>query len=88
MGTKNAPGDFDCYANAKPDEPIFVLLGRDLAAPDIVRRWAAHYLAQKRLDYTENGERQYLPQKVWDKYSEALRCAVAMEQWRRENPPS
>ena len=26
MGTKNNPGKFDCYANAKPDEPLFVLL--------------------------------------------------------------
>lgn len=29
MGTKNQPGSFDCYANAKGDEPLFVLLGRD-----------------------------------------------------------
>ena len=28
MGTKNNPGRFDCYGNAEPDEPIFVLLGR------------------------------------------------------------
>lgn len=30
MGTKNNPGAFDCYANAEPDEPMFVLLARDL----------------------------------------------------------
>lgn len=29
MGTKNNPGEFDCYANAAPDEPMFILLGRD-----------------------------------------------------------
>jgi hypothetical protein len=40
MGTKNAPGEFDCYANAKPDEPMFVLLGRDPLAGDLVRTWA------------------------------------------------
>jgi hypothetical protein len=29
MGTKNQPGKFDtCYANADPDEPMFVLLGK------------------------------------------------------------
>lgn len=33
MGTKNNPGAFDCYANAEPDEPMFVLLGRDKHAP-------------------------------------------------------
>ena len=33
MGTKNNPGQFDCYRNAEPDEPMFVLLARDERAP-------------------------------------------------------
>jgi hypothetical protein len=41
MGTKENPGVFDCYANAKPDEPMFVLLGRDPMAGVLVRQWAA-----------------------------------------------
>lgn len=40
MGTKNEPGKFDCYAEAEPDEPIFVLLGRDSMAGALVREWA------------------------------------------------
>ena len=40
MGTKNHPGAFDCYANADPDEPMFVLLGRDRHAAGLVRLWA------------------------------------------------
>jgi hypothetical protein len=40
MGTKNNPGKFDCYANATPDEPMFVLLGRDPFAATLVRMWA------------------------------------------------
>jgi hypothetical protein len=40
MGTKNNPGAFDCYANAEPDEPMFVLLGRDKHAPTLVWLWA------------------------------------------------
>lgn len=40
MGTKNNPGKFDCYANAEPDEPIFVLLGRDPHAYKAVWKWA------------------------------------------------
>lgn len=40
MGTKNKPGEFDCYANAEPDEPMFVLLGRDRHAPALVWLWA------------------------------------------------
>lgn len=40
MGTKNNPGKFDCYANADPDEPMFVLLARDPLASDLVLLWA------------------------------------------------
>lgn len=40
MATKNKPGDYDCYANADPDEPMFVLLGRDATASFVVRYWA------------------------------------------------
>ncbi len=39
MGTKNKPGQFDCYANAEPDEPMFVLLGRDPASSLLVTTW-------------------------------------------------
>lgn len=41
MGTKNNPGAFDCYAAAEPDEPMFILLGRDKHAPTLVWLWAA-----------------------------------------------
>lgn len=41
MGTKNNPGEFDCYANADPDEPMFILLGRDRHAPTLIWLWAA-----------------------------------------------
>src|ERR1044072_2239185 len=40
LGTKNNPGKFDCYANADPDEPMFVLLGRDKHAPTLVWLWS------------------------------------------------
>lgn len=40
MGTKAQPGEFDCYANAEPDEPMFILLARDKHAPTLVWLWA------------------------------------------------
>lgn len=40
MATKNNPGNYDCYANAEPDEPMFILLGRDKHAPTLVWLWA------------------------------------------------
>lgn len=39
MGTKNNPGEFDCYSKAAPDEPMFILLGRDPAASAVVDYW-------------------------------------------------
>ena len=74
MGTKNNPGAFDCYANAGDDEPMFVLLARDVLAPDIVRTWVARHsgAALTGRPYTE-------------KEQEALDCADAMEAWRKEN---
>lgn len=68
MGTKNKPGAFDCYANAAPDEPMFVLLGRDRHAAGLVRLWA---LLRQR-----DGEDEV-------KITEALDCAKAMDAWAR-----
>lgn len=67
MGTKNNPGAFDCYANAEADEPMFVLLGRDKHAPELVRRWVELRLA--------DGESA-------EKTGDALDCAEAMERFR------
>jgi hypothetical protein len=73
MGTKNNPGQFDCYHNAEPDEPMFVLLARDPLAPMLVELWAS-----LRAHLAGN------PSKV----DEARACAVAMRRWKtaREEP--
>lgn len=69
MGTKNNPGAFDCYANADPNEPMFVLLGRDKHAPALVREWA---------DLREReGEDSR-------KVAEARQCADAMANYRSD----
>lgn len=70
MATKNDPGRFDCYANAEPDEPLFVLLARDEDAPGLIDLWADVR--------EERGEPA-------DKVQEARDCAEAMRQWRNEN---
>jgi hypothetical protein len=66
MGTKNNPGRFDCYSRADPDEPFFVLLGRDPLAPALVRVWA-----RMRQEMGED------PEKVL----EAFNCASVMAAW-------
>lgn len=70
MGTKNNPGAFDCYENAAPDEPMFILLARDPQAPELVEQWATMR--------ARNGGN---PEKI----REARECAEDMRQWWREN---
>jgi len=67
MGTKNNPGDYDCYQHAHPDEPMFVLLGRDPLGGFLVRLWAE---ARAELGATSE-----------EKLAEAYRCADAMGSW-------
>lgn len=69
MGTKLKPGAFDCYANAAPDEPMFVLLARDPHAPFLVESWAARR--------EEEGESAM-------KVAEARECARSMREYRAE----
>lgn len=40
MGSKNNPGKFDCYAKAEPDEPLFVLMGRDPMGGHLASIWS------------------------------------------------
>jgi len=77
MGTKNDPGKFDCYANALPDEPMFILLARDMDAPARVRSWAAERALSILL-----GEK---PESDKAMVIEALECADKMQRWRAEN---
>jgi hypothetical protein len=73
MGSKNSPGKFDCFSRAEPDEPMFVLLGRDATASLVVTFWRA-VRAQLGDDGLES-----------EKSLEAQQCALAMEKWAREH---
>ena len=77
MSTKNNPGEFDCYANALPDEPMFILLARDPIAPALIMRWAWY-----RQDQIERGER---PKSDMQQVKEALKCATDMNVWLSKN---
>lgn len=69
MSTKNNPGAFDCYANAEPNEPMFVLLGRDRHAPMLVWLWAT----LRELDDEDVA-----------KVAEARTCAADMMGWAHD----
>ena len=77
MGTKETPAKFDCYANALPDEPMFVLLARDPYASILVYQWAHH----RRMEILD-GER---PKSDLAVVEEAEACGKAMRVWRAEN---
>ena len=77
MGSKLKPGNFDCYENALPDEPMFILLARDPWAPDLVEEWARRRAADIGL-----GVR---PMSDMTKVDEAQACATAMREWRAAN---
>lgn len=40
INTLERPGEFDALANLRPDEPYFLLIGRDRSAPPLIYEWA------------------------------------------------
>lgn len=77
MGSKDNPGKFDCYHNALPDEPMFVLLARDPDFNKLVSLWA-----ENRIRDILCGER---PDSDMELVNEAYHCAVTGAQWRKDN---
>lgn len=77
MGTKNNPGKFDCYQNALPDEPMFVLLARDPEFCNLVSQWANKRMADIRCGLRPDSDLAVC--------YEALDCAVNAENWRKNN---
>lgn len=91
MGTKNNPGKFDCYANAEPDEPMFILLARDPLAPFLVSIWSKIRMADLEAadavftKMVNDLISRYDIAPDVDKASEALDCSLAMFAWRKAN---
>lgn len=92
MGSKLKPGNFNCYANALPDEPMFVLLGRDQLAPSLTAIWSAiragdRKEARRLFNELIVGPQAsvYVLEPESEKALEASDCAMAMIEWRKEN---
>ena len=77
METKNNPGDRSCYANALPDEPMFVLLARDPDFSRLVLEWSA-----RRSRDIACGNR---PESDKELVNEANYTAQAGARWRRNH---
>lgn len=69
MGTRENPGRFDGYGKAESNEPVFTLIGRDPAAPKLIRDWVNLHRDAK-TDGTQ--------------LMEALAVADAMDKYRME----
>jgi hypothetical protein len=79
MGTKQNPGPYDCYAKALPDEPIFILLGRDDCANSAVLHWANLREHQIIEGIRPSADRAMV--------AEARRWAADAHAWRNDNWP-
>lgn len=90
MATKLNPGQFDCYAKAAPDEPLFVLRSTDHRAPHLVRIWAmvraGHFTAAHNEFTAMIAEQPRYEYKADEKMAEAMKCAAQMENWKRSHP--
>lgn len=75
MSTKNHPSIFNCYKAALPDEPMFVMLARDPAAPATLRYWAEQRRLLGKVATEDDQER----------IAEAIGLAYRMENWRTVN---
>jgi hypothetical protein len=93
MGTKNNPGEYDCYAKAAMDEPLFTMRAKDVSAPYFVEMWT--FIRKGRWDSARmvleqmiNDDRIRVLVGDCDKFDEALAIAEAMRQWKEEHPPT
>lgn len=77
-GAKGCPdGEFDCYADAADDEPIFVLRAKDALAPAVVKYW----LALRELHRPAKGDEREVRKQV-----HADDICRAMAEWRAGQP--
>lgn len=78
MGTRANPGQFDCYGQSEPDEPMFVLLARDPDFEFLVRTWA-HWRSRQIACGMRPASADEFAQ-----IREAQQCATEGEIWGRD----
>ena len=66
-----------CLGKAALDEPVFILRGQDVLAPNLIRLWAQQLI--ERADLPERG----VDDKYTHKAAEALEIADAMDEWQQ-----
>lgn len=69
-------GIYDCLDKREPDEPVFVLLGRDRASSATIKIWATLWLQEISLGLRPESDRAQI--------TEALKIATDMELFERD----
>lgn len=86
MGTKDKPGEFDCYDKAANDEPLFVLLAHDPDGADTVEDWARRRFRRLVKGDADRLSNEDLTREM-RRIAEALSCATAMREWKPTPKP-
>lgn len=76
MARRRRSIEYDCLSKLEPDEPCFVLIGRDRAAPASIKVWATLWLQEISLKLRPETDRAQVTQ--------ALKIARDMEIWLRD----
>jgi hypothetical protein len=74
--TRRRKVEYDCLAKLEPDEPCFVLIGRDRASAAVIKIWATLWLQEIGLGLRPEEDRAQV--------SQALKIARDMEIWERD----
>lgn len=85
MGTKNNPGEFDCYAKLGDDEPFFVLRANDPLAPNIVMEWVRARIHETNMSPLDSSVDIEIMEREKEKLKEAIDCSRSMTIWREAN---
>lgn len=89
VGTAAHPGPYDPLENARPDEPVFTLAGRDPDAPATITFWA-HQRRNRAIrawgDSKRKADQQLLEAEL-KQCAEADDTAMLFTEWRRNEVP-
>lgn len=70
-----------CLGKSQPDEPVFVLVGRDLVSGDTLRFWA------DRVEQAYQTSGTPMDRSAKEKVAEARRQALEMDKWPTKKLP-
>lgn len=81
MGTKNNPGEHDCYVTLDPDEPYLLIKARDPAFYGAIDAWVNHRRRSIDLSIIPDNDDERA------KIAEAVNLRRQAADWLRANKP-